>query len=380
MRIVHLCVSCFYIDGYRYQENELVRQHVQDGHDVLVVASTETYLDNLALGYTTPGQYTGTDGARVIRLPYKGPFPFFIKKKLRIHPGVYKILEKESPDIIVFHGLCGWELLTVSKYKKNNPQVLVYADSHEDVNNSARTLFSKVLHKFFYRPIIHRSLRALEKVLCVSVDTLNFCSDFYKIPKERLELFPLGGVLLGDDEYLRFRTTEREKYGLSASDIVFLQSGKFDRKKKLIDSLRAFCKTSNSSLKFLIVGKLSDEVAQEVQPLIDRDARVRYLGWLPANDLYNLLCAADVYVQPGSQSATMQMSLCARCVVVLDDVPSHRPFVDGNGWLLNHDSTLEMVFDEIQTEPHLLEHKAAKSHDIAKSLLDYQTLAKRLLQ
>ena len=42
MKIAHICLSCFYIDGFSYQENELVRQNVSDGHDVLVITSTET--------------------------------------------------------------------------------------------------------------------------------------------------------------------------------------------------------------------------------------------------------------------------------------------------------------------------------------------------
>lgn len=45
MKILHFCLSCFYIDNYDYQENQLVRVNVEDGHDVLVVASTETYND-----------------------------------------------------------------------------------------------------------------------------------------------------------------------------------------------------------------------------------------------------------------------------------------------------------------------------------------------
>ena len=42
MRILHLCLSCFYIDGYNYQENILPRINHEDGHDVRILASTET--------------------------------------------------------------------------------------------------------------------------------------------------------------------------------------------------------------------------------------------------------------------------------------------------------------------------------------------------
>jgi len=323
----------------------------------------------------------GTDGARVIRLPYSGPFPFFIKKKLRKHSGVYEILKNFSPDVVVFHGLCGWELLTVAKYKRDHPQVRLYADSHEDANNSARTFFSKhVLHRMYYRPIIHRSLSAVEKVLCISMDTIEFCRNFYEIPQPFLEFFPLGGVVLDNAEYHRIRHSEREKFGIEENDIVFIQSGKFDERKKLLDSLLAFTKTQHTKCKFFIAGQMSSDIKKKVQVLIDSDHRIHYVGWLPSDELYNLLCASDVYVQPGTQSATMQMSLCARCVVILDDVPSHYPFVEGNGWLLGEKYTLSAVFNEIENNPELIKAKSLKSYEIASRLLDYESMAKRLLQ
>ena len=94
----------------------------------------------------------------------------------------------------------------------------------------------------------------------------------------------------------------------------------------------------------------------------------------------DLLCAADVYVQPGTQSATMQMSLCARCPVVLEDVPSHAPFVDGNGWLLKDTNDLPAVFRGISENSSALAPMAAGSLEIALRLLDYRTLAARVLK
>ena len=64
----HICLSCFYIDGFSYQENELVRQNVSDGHDVLVIASTETINPDGKIQFLDPGRYAGFDGADVIRL------------------------------------------------------------------------------------------------------------------------------------------------------------------------------------------------------------------------------------------------------------------------------------------------------------------------
>ncbi|ATP49065.1 MULTISPECIES: glycosyltransferase family 4 protein [unclassified Pseudomonas] len=379
MKIIHLCVSCFYIDGYRYQENELVREHVSTGHDVLVVASTETYLDNLTLGYTVPGDYTGTDGARVIRLPYGGVGPFFLKKKLRIHAKVAQIIESFGPDVIMFHGLCGWELRTVARYKRKHPNVKLYVDSHEDANNSAVGKLSKILHRFYYRPLIRSALPDIDKVLCISQETLTFCRKQYGIEDRQMEFFPLGGNIADDATYSRLRSDTRAALGLDARQVVFLQSGKFDGKKKLAQSLRAFTQTRSEDFRFLIVGQLHDAVAEEVTALVAKDPRVIFLGWKSSDELYALLCAADVYVQPGSQSATMQMSLCARRPVIIADVPSHVPFVDGNGWAVRNDIDLTRAFAAIEDKPEILDTFSKRSHEIALSLLDYRRMAKRLL-
>ena len=379
MKVLHFCLSCFYIDDYRYQENELVREHVAGGHDVLVVASTETYLNNMSLGYTDCGDYIGSDGARVIRLPYSKVGPFWLRKKVRAHPGVYEILESFKPDVIMFHGLCGWELLTAARYKRQHPQVRFYVDSHEDANNSAVGLLSSMLHRFFYRPIIRRALPWIDKVLCISLETMDFAKETYGLPDRSLEFFPLGGFVADDEVYLAHRNSARVEWCLDAHQTVFLQSGKFDEKKKLVDSLKAFSLIEDQNFVFLIVGRVHESIEPEVRSLSANDDRVRYLGWKNADELYRLLCGADVYIQPGSQSATMQMSLCARCPVIIADVPSHRPFVNGNGWTV---STLEQqisVFQEVENNPGALSSMSIRSFEIASELLDYQRMAKRIL-
>lgn len=379
MKIVHLCLSCFYIDNYRYQENELVREHVADGHEVLVVASTETYVDNLSLGYVPAGEYMGSDGAKVIRLPYVGPVPFFLKKKLRIHPGVADILQKFSPDVIMFHGLCGLELLTAAKYKRAHPQVRLYVDSHEDANNSAVGKLSQLLHRYYYRPIIRRALPWIDKVLCISLETIDFCKRQYAIPEQDMEFFPLGGYIADDETYQLHRADVRAALNLQEDQTVFLQSGKFDSKKKLVESLTAFSATRSEKLRFLIVGRVHESIESQVKQLSSADSRVQYLGWKTADELYRLLCAVDVYVQPGSQSATMQMSICARRPVVIADVLSHEPFVKGNGWKVSNQEQLTNVFASIDKDPSILGSMSQRSLEIAHELLEYRRMAKRLL-
>lgn len=378
MKIIHLCLSCFYIDHYAYQENELIAQNVRDGHDVVVIASTESFGSDRTLTYVKPGEYMGSDGARVIRLPYRKFLPHAVMKKLRMHPGLYNLLQKENPDVLFFHGLCGWELLTIRKFKKNNPNTIIYADSHEDWNNSARSFISKnILHGLYYKNILRLSLGAIEKIYCVSLDTINFVHNFYAVPQRKIEFLPLGGKILDDQEYISRREKSRLSLKVMENEILLVQTGKIDRAKKLIESLEAFSKTSDQNKKFFIAGVLLDDVKDEVEDLIKKDSRVSFLGWKNTEELRDLLCAADVYVQPGSQSATMQMSLCCRCVVIINDVESHAPFINNNGWLIKKNQNLDQIFHELsQKSITEIRAMALESNDIARKLLDYSEQAK----
>lgn len=99
--------------------------------------------------------------------------------------------------------------------------------------------------------------------------------------------------------------------------ILFVQSGKMDATKKILQSLHAFAKLDNPNIRLVLAGHLHDDVAGEVGAIIAQDARIAFVGWKTTDELRALLCAADVYLQPGTQSATMQMSLCCRCAVIL---------------------------------------------------------------
>lgn len=378
MKVAHLCLSCFYIDDRGYQENELVREHVVRGHEVLVLASTETHTAEGKLTYVQPKEYLGGEGARVVRLPYLQAIPKKIAPKLRAFSGVYRELEKFKPQVILFHGACAWELLTVARYVEENPGTLFYVDSHEDSNNSARSFVSReILHKIYYGAILRRVLPKVKKILCVTTESMRFVEKMYRIPPDCLEFYPLGGHPVADENYSSYRKIRREQLSIKEGDILMVQSGKQTRRKKLLETLRAFSKVPNSKIFLVVAGSLDKEIEGEALHLISEDERVRFIGWQTPGQLTSLLCAADVYLQPGTQSATMQHSLSCRCAVVLDDVPAHSVYYKSNGWLIKTPSELITVFKEIPASD--VEAMKNISYSIAREMLDYRVLANRIL-
>lgn len=379
MKIIHFCLSSFYIDNQLYQENELVRQHVEAGHEVLVIASTEVFDDKGNISYCQSCEYTGADGAKVIRLPYSFWLPHFIASRLRVYPGIHALLEKISPDVIMFHGASAWALNVVAHYVSCNKNIIFNIDSHADTVNSAHGLLSlEILHKRFYAPILRNAMRFSGPLLCVSKSVMKFAEEVYEVPPDRLEFFPLGGRILNEKQINISRCKFRDRIGLSDNEILIVQSGKQNHLKKLLLSLRSFVQIDNKNLRFIIAGILQDDVKEECERIISSDSRINFIGWQDSESMTELLCAADIYLQPGTQSATMQHSLCCGCAVILDDIDAHRPYVDGNGWLISTEEDLKVIF-KMLASLDINKYKTV-SLKIAEEKLNYVHLANRILR
>lgn len=381
MKIVHCCLSNFYIDNYNYQENALPRQNKLDGHDVSIIASTETFINNTHIGYVEPRTYINEDGIPVKRIPYRKIPIHFTRKKIRSYPGVYELLEKENPDVILFHGVPAWELKNVVKYKVAHPQIKLYVDSHGDLNNSARNFLSKnILHKLFYKSIVRSAYPYIDKIFYLSYETKYFLTTIYNIPENKLEFYPLGGTIMEDKEYQAKRDRIRRELNLSNDGILLVHSGKLDKLKRTEDILRALIKVPSERLRLVIVGSIPEDMKPVLEPLIEADKRVNYVGWKTADELMEYLCAADVYVQPGGQSATMQNAICCGCAMVLYPHKSHEPYLQGNGYYVKNIEDIKRVFQEIDDNPSVLKKMSENSMKIARELLDYRKLAARLYE
>ena len=110
----------------------------------------------------------------------------------------------------------------------------------------------------------------------------------------------------------------------------------------------------------------------------EADKRVSFLGWKTAPELLEYLCAADLYLQPGSQSVTMQNALCCGLPVLIDRVKSHEPFMRDSGWYGKSTKDIVQIFNEILVDPGILKGKSRNAAKLAGELLDYRKLAARL--
>lgn len=381
LKILHLMLGSFYIDNYSYQENILPRLNLEHGHQVKIIASTETFLDNLKLGYTNPGTYFNEDGIEVTRVPYrKSLFPRAMRK-IRAYSGVKELIEEYGPDIILFHGIQAYEILTVAEYKRLHPTVRFYGDNHADQHNSGKSLISKwILHRLVYRAFISRTMAAIDKILCISLETMDFVHSNYGVPMDKLEFYPLGGLILDEAQRMAYRANKRQELGVSSDQILFLHSGKMDHGKRTEDILKAFSAIPDPRFRLVLIGSMSKEVESTLEPMILGDPRISYLGWKTADQLLQYLCACDMYLQPGGQSATMQNALCVFCPVMIYPHKSHQPFLRGNGYFVTNSEEIRRCLMLISEDPAILQDMRESSKAIAMEIIDYHKLASRLYQ
>lgn len=305
MKILHCCLSCFYIDNYTYQENILPKFHKAMGYEVEILASTETFIDNKYLGYIEPGCYENEHGIKVTRIPYKRFCPHKIATKIREYEGVDEYLKSSRPDIIFFHGPCAKELLTIVNYvKESNCQL--YIDGHEDKSNSAKSFASHILlHQLIYRPVIKKAEPFVTKFWGTLPVRCQFLEEEYGISHRKIDLLVMGA---DDDEVARVsrpevRSAIRARFGFAESDFVVVTGGKIDANKpEVLHLMRAVLNLGLRNVKLLVFGPVVSELREEFEKLLAKGSAISYIAWAGPSEAYDYFSAADLIVFPGKHS------------------------------------------------------------------------------
>ena len=312
MKILHCCLAQFYIDDYGYQENVMTRIHKHQGHDVYILASTETMDSKKGLVYVQPSSYINEDGIPVYRIPYIKYLPHFLSKKLRIYNGVEEVLNKISPDIIFMHDGQTSDIYTIKNYLKCHPNVKLYMDSHTDFVNSARNwLSSNILHKIIYKRYIQAIVPYVRKFYGTLPARVDFYRNVYCTPENKTEYLPMGvdDISINFQNKRDIKTEVRNKLGLNNTDFVIVSGGKLEQRKNVLTLIKAFMMIKSDSVKLLLFGSVKEDIKEEFFSLIEKDNRIVYVGWIPAKKTYELFFASDLACFPGTHSTLWEESV-----------------------------------------------------------------------
>ncbi len=303
-KVVHLCLACFFPDGYSYQENMLPKFHKELGYDVKVIASLFTF-DEHGKGtfLKNASTYINEHGIQVTRLNYKTPVKLW--KTFRRFENFKETLENAAPDIIFIHGCQFKDIDIVASYAKNHPGVEIFVDNHADFSNSATNFFSKkILHGIVWKSCAKKINPYTKKFYGVLPARVDFLKNVYKLPPKKCELLVMGA---DDDMVEKAKAPEvikqtRDKYSVAEDDFLIMTGGKIDAfKTQTLLLMQAVLDIPGPKVKLIVFGSVTQELKDRVEALAN-GTKVQYIGWVQSQDSYPLFAAADLVVFPGRHS------------------------------------------------------------------------------
>lgn len=383
MKIIHICLACFYVEGMGYQENILPKIHAQSGNNVMVITSDYAFDGSGKARKKKTKEYTNKYNVRVKVIDKKKEQRFI--PNFGRYNGLYMLLEREKPDIIFVHGGQFLSIKNVVAYAKKNPEVKLYLDQHGDYYNSpVNTFKQKLIHKVIYGHWIRKFSKLAERVYGVTPWRCTYLNDVYGVSQSKIELLVMGG----DDEKIRFdrkneiRENIRRENNISNDDFVIVTGGKIDKTKNIHLLMQAVSEIDCEKLKLIVFGQPSVDMEDEINRLAKND-KIRFIGWIDSDKAYDYFLASDLAIFPGTHSVLWEQACACGVPGIFNDWEGmHHVDVGGNSMFIDG-SSIDEIKNAIQT---LMSDKEKYAHmkNVAETKavkeFSYREIAKRAIE
>ena len=385
MKILHIVLSCFYVEGLGYQENLLPKYHKLLGNEVSVLTSV---FPNSGLGdpqYRKCREYENKDSVRVIKLD-RNEFHIFGKEiRLNRYKGVYEALERLQPDIIFIHGLTSFADLEIAKYLRKHRDVIAYADQHTDYYNAGTVTWkSRLILKLLWRPMIRRLQPFIKKFWGTTPWRCDYLEKVYRLPKEKIDLLVMGA----DDRKIDFLHREDirrricRELRVSEADFIIVSGGRIDRAKNIHLLMQTVQELNLSNLHLIVFGDPLPDTEKEFR-IFEKCERIHAIGWIPAGQVYDYFLASDLAVFPGTHSVLWEQACaCGIPCFFKDWEGMHHVDVGGNCIFLKEGTKEELKsqITEILEQPAL--HRAMKKAAVENGIkaFSYRRIAQRAIE
>lgn len=384
MKIVHLCLGCFYPDNYSYQENMLPKFHKQLGYDVEVIASLVSFDKDGKCTFLEKGStYQNEYDIKVTRLDYKRPEKIY--HKLKRYVGTYDVLEKAKPDVLFIHGCQFMDMDVVVKYIEKHSKIRVYVDNHADFSNSGTNWLSKnVLHKILWRHAAHIVEPYTTKFYGVMPARVDWLLDMYKLPKDKCELLVMGA---DDDKVKEANNPEvkksiRQKHGIAENDFLIMTGGKIDPwKTQTLLLMEAVAKINNPKVKLIVFGSVTPDLKDKISERCVAD-KVQYIGWINSSESYKYFASADLVIFPGRHSVFWEQ-VAGLGIPMICKYWNGTTHIDlgGNVGFLKYDSADEIrkKIEKLIAHPDKLKKMKQVAEEKGMESFSYRNIAERAL-
>lgn len=378
MKILILTTGNPFTPSMLYKENYLIKAAQEAGDEVVVFASEYTYTN----GVVSVAKDHEEVGFRLKRFKYHPYGPEALTSRIRRIDNLEEEIINERPDLIFVNCAQVYNLKNLRVVKKALPNVKIVLDYSTKFLNSARNWLSKnILHKLIYRNWVQKALNYVDRVFYISQESKEFAQEMYKIPEEIMEHNNLPGETIAPNIKKKYKTEIFKRLNLSADNILILYSGKIYAEKKVDNLVRAFSRTNNPNLRLLIIGVYTEDSQRAIiEPIIDADKRITFMDFVSGDELTKYVCAADLYMQPGSISQTCQTAVCCGTPLAFNDIPTHREIYNGNGFFVESEEDIVSVFNQISDDKALLPRMSALSYEMAAKELDFHIIYAKILK
>ena len=191
----------------------------------------------------------------------------------------------------------------------------------------------------------------------------------------------------GDDEKIRFNRREnirkeiRKAHNISEDDFLLVTGGKIDEAKKIHLLIEAVKNINQNNIKLLIFGQASKTFEKHFLPMIE-DEHIRYIGWIPSEQVYDYFLASDMCVFPGTHSVLWEQACaCGIPGIFRDWEGMHHVDVGGNAIFLTEDSAEEIA--SVLTDLYQNTEKFVAMKNVAQSkcitAFSYREIAKKAI-
>lgn len=364
MKIVH--IQQYYNDGMGYQENILPQYQAKLGNEVILITSKLPSKFNI--NNNLENQYMDKN-ILIKRLDIIGEF----SQRFVIFKNLEEELNKIKPDYIFHHSVTAPSIKIVSRYKKDNPNTILVADNHADLNISGKNIFWRIFYyKLFWKKYIKRYEKYIDCYFGVTPSRCLFLSEELGVPKNKIRLLPIGT----DTDNINIKITKEEffrKYNINFKNIIITHGGKITPEKQIDRIIKAFSKIDYSNINLVLFGTVADE---NVKELIKKDSRIIHLGWLDREDTLTLLSYSDIGIWNTQHTTLIEDSVAVGLPLIIRYYGSTSHLIDRSG-LFIYDGSIKEIFDKLTLliENQDLLKTFKKNAQILSKQLSYDNIA-----
>lgn len=383
MKIVHIAISCFYIEGAGYQENLLPKAHRKAGHEVTMISSQYSFNSKGQTEYRPTGTYINENDVKVIILKDTPHLRFGLSMFKKKCYGLYKALENERPDIIFMHGLSALDSYTVLRYLRKHPQVKFYADQHGDYYNTRYLTLGRFVLNFITRPMVKKIANRANRLWGTTPWRVEYMQDVYGVPAEKTGLLVMGadeGKIDWENKD-RIRKTIRSQYNINEKDFLIVTGGKINRAKNIHLLADAIVALNRKDVKLFVFGSLDKEMEGIFSKFADKE-NIVLAGWIKSDAAYNIFLAGDLVCFPGTHSVLWEQAVACGIpgIYKLWDGMKHVNVNDNA--ILVKDVTEENTLNAIQLilNDKELYNKMKKNAELAMTSFYYSDIARKAIE